>query len=89
MFVEEPLRFHNGKFELNQLGLKIEKTWNSLPTLFSNLIIDQYIIMPNHFHAIIGISGSVFYKDGDRIQTLSDIISKFKSLSWYNSKNDL
>jgi len=43
----------NGKMELNIAGQIIEKWWLELPHKFSNIKIDEYIIMPNHLHGII------------------------------------
>jgi len=43
----------NGKMELNIAGQIIEKWWLELPHKFSNIIIDECIIMPDHLHGII------------------------------------
>ena len=89
LLVEEPLRFHNGKYELNLIGNEIEKLWWELPKLFSNITLDEFIVMPNHIHFVIGMGNNVFYKNGIKPQSLSDIIAKFKSISWINVKNNV
>ena len=47
----------NEEMQLSEIGeiVKIEwlKTFDLRPDM--NLIMDEYVIMPNHFHAIIGI----------------------------------
>jgi putative transposase len=95
LFVEEPLRFQIPKsdaveerlpFHLSDIGIEIEKLWYKLPELFSNIILDEFVIMPNHIHFIIGFGEEVFYKNGFKRQSLSDLISKFKSISWTNIK---
>lgn len=89
LFVEEPLRFQNNKFELSKIGKEIDSLWKAIPILFSNTTIDEFVIMPNHIHFILGIHGEVYYKNGNKVQSLSDIIGKFKSLSWMNIKNKI
>jgi putative transposase len=88
LFVEEPLRFQNGTFDLNHIGLEVAKLWYELPSMFSNIILDEFVIMPNHIHFVIGIQGDVYYKNSERIQSLSDLVGKFKSLAWTRVKND-
>ena len=41
------------KMKLNPLGEMVEKWWNELTNKFPNIELDQFIVMPNHFHAII------------------------------------
>lgn len=45
-----------GKMILNGAGNMVEKWYLKLPGKFTNAKIDQYVIMPNHFHAIIFIT---------------------------------
>lgn len=45
----------NGKMILNNAGLMIEKIYKELPVYFENIKIEEYVIMPNHFHCIIEI----------------------------------
>ena len=46
---------HNNKMELNNVGLMIDIEWNTTPKRFKHTVLDQYIIMPDHFHGIIQI----------------------------------
>lgn len=43
----------NGEVKLNQHGIIAENEWIRTATLRKNLILDQYVIMPNHLHGII------------------------------------
>ncbi len=45
----------NGKMSLNQYGEIIKDTWLDLPNHNFNIILDEFIIMPDHFHGIIEI----------------------------------
>jgi putative transposase len=89
MFVAEPLRFQNNNFELNKLGKELEKLWQEIPELFSGVVLDEFVIMPNHFHAILGFSEKVFYKNEGKEQSLWDLIGKFKSIFWTRVKQNL
>ena len=48
-------KIENGKMILNDAGKMIEKWWEKLPAKFSNIKLNTYTIMPNHFHAIVEI----------------------------------
>lgn len=41
---------------LNEAGEMVNKCWISLTDRFGNISLDQYIIMPDHFHGIIMIN---------------------------------
>ena len=43
----------NGKMVLNAFGELVEFTWYDLPNHNTNVILDQFIVMPNHVHGII------------------------------------
>ena len=42
---------------LSDTGEIAEKYWQEIPNHFSNIRLDRYIIMPNHVHGIIVITG--------------------------------
>ena len=43
-------------FELNEIGKLMEKIILEIPIYYSGILIDEYIIMPNHIHLIININ---------------------------------
>ncbi|MCP4977997.1 MAG: hypothetical protein GY931_17755, partial [Maribacter sp.] len=45
----------NEKMVLNDAGMMVEKWWNELKNKFPNIKLDEFIVMPNHFHGIIQI----------------------------------
>ncbi len=45
--------------KINQIGKMIDFWWNEIPNHFKNIEIDEYMIMPDHFHGIIVINFSV------------------------------
>lgn len=66
---------------LNGIGKIVKNTWLEIPNHFSNVKLDEYIVMPNHIHGIIIIDSPV--GDGharpvDKNKSLSVIIGSFK-----------
>ncbi|MGD9488191.1 MAG: transposase [Calditrichaceae bacterium] len=49
----------DGKMVLNTLGKIIEYHWKKMSIHFKNVNIDEFQIMPNHFHGIVNIIKSV------------------------------
>jgi len=47
----------DGEMILNDAGKMIEKWCAELPRKFSDIVVDTYIVMPDHFHAIIVNNG--------------------------------
>jgi putative transposase len=41
---------------LNAAGMMVSKWWTELPSRFPDIDLDLYVVMPNHFHAIVMIS---------------------------------
>lgn len=47
----------NGKMILNAVGKIVARCWYDLPRHYPNCRLDEFIIMPNHLHGIIVITG--------------------------------
>ncbi|MFO7736779.1 MAG: transposase, partial [bacterium] len=45
----------NGEMVLNDAGIMVDNFWNKLPKKFDGIYLDEYVVMPNHFHGIIGL----------------------------------
>ena len=43
------------EIKLNQAGQMVAEVWRALPGRFSNLAVDNFIVMPNHIHGIVEI----------------------------------
>jgi putative transposase len=52
----------NGKMILNDLGKRVEQEWLHTPEIRKdmNLKLDDYQVMPNHFHGILTIGSNEF-----------------------------
>lgn len=44
------------KIMLNTIGMIVESCWSKIPSHFSDVELDQFIVMPNHLHGIIFIT---------------------------------
>ena len=49
----------DGNMSLNDAGVMVKKIWLEIPNQLSNTILCEYVIMPNHFHAIVKINNPV------------------------------
>ena len=45
----------NGDMIINKIGNIVVRHWIDIPKHFSNFIIDEFVVMPNHVHGIIVI----------------------------------
>ena len=48
----------NGEMYLNDYGKIVSEEWLKTEKVRKNIIIDEFVIMPNHFHGIIIIDNS-------------------------------
>jgi putative transposase len=60
---------------LNDAGEMISAEWLALSSRFPSVILDEFVVMPNHFHGIIYIS-----PDSSDNPTLGQILGAFKSI---------
>jgi putative transposase len=45
----------NGQMQLNENGNIVHQCWFDLPNHYPHIILDAFVIMPNHIHGIMGI----------------------------------
>ena len=64
---------------LNSLGKKVREYWLSLPAKYPELKLDEFVVMPNHFHAIVKIE----YRPTNREHHLGFLMSRFKGGTGY------
>ena len=65
--------------ELNPFGLQVEAYWRGLPAKYPELELDEFVLMPNHFHAIVRIR----YRPTNKEQHLGFLMSRFKGGTGY------
>jgi len=49
----------DGKMILNDAGRMVENEWLKIPNRFPNTQLHEFVVMPNHFHAILEITENV------------------------------
>ena len=65
--------------QLNELGRQVEAYWRELPTKYPELELDEFVLMPNHFHAILRIH----YRPTNKEHHLGFLLSRFKGGTGY------
>ena len=75
-----------GVMELNPYGQMLDDCWRALPEHFSYVVLDEYAIMPNHFHGILMFDTNVGARhaspnmpDDNRHGELGTVVGSFKS----------
>ena len=76
----------DGEMMLNEAGAIVKESWLETETIRPNCIIHDFIIMPNHFHGIVEITGFPFpdFQESEQAKfvspsgTLGSIIRGFK-----------
>lgn len=72
----------NGKMALSAAGEVARFTWNDLTRHNANILLDEFIIMPNHMHGIIIIKDSVGAGSKPApTHGLPEIVRQFKTFS--------
>lgn len=46
-------KVQNGRMILNDLGEMVQYQWKEIPIHFQNVELDEFVVMPNHFHGIL------------------------------------
>jgi len=70
----------NGKnIVLSAAGAIVRAEWRALPERFSRLVLDEFVIMPNHLHGVLAFVGDA--GGASPSPTLSEVIGAFKSIS--------
>src|SRR5438876_12214213 len=52
-------KIENSKMILNNAGNMVAVWWQKLFEKFSGIVMDEYVVMPNHLHGIIQIIGNI------------------------------
>ncbi len=86
----------DGEMIMNEMGRIVLATWTDLPNHYKHIILDEYMVMPNHVHGIIDIIGAGLDAVGpgldmvgaglkpaptEKQHALPEIIRRFKTFS--------
>ena len=73
-------------FEIPLLHTALLENWYDLPRRFPGVVLDEFVIMPDHIHGILWFKG-----DTKSRPTLGKVVGAFKSLvtvAWRNYHNN-
>ena len=42
-----------GEMRLSEFGRIVSETWMDLPNHYKNVVLDAFVVMPNHVHGIV------------------------------------
>ena len=71
----------DGEMNLNQVGLICQNEWLKIPEIYENVVLEGFVVMPNHFHGIVGLDNQPINRGTQRKCDLSGIIKYFKSMT--------
>ncbi|MFA5945679.1 MAG: transposase [Patescibacteria group bacterium] len=54
----DPVSDTNVKMNLSPLGEMVQSYWNKLADKYTNIRLDEFVVMPNHIHGIVEIVGA-------------------------------
>ena len=64
--------------QLSDIGLMIAEVWNSIPERFPTVVLDAFVVMPDHIHGIVCLN---FANRDNKLLTLGTVIGMFKGLT--------
>ena len=69
-------RLHEPVFDTPALRTIIEENWYALPERFPGIMLDEFVIMPDHVHFILCLNGLA-----ENAPTLGKVVGAYKSLT--------
>ena len=66
-------KIENEQFIEFQLSEIVRKCWLKLPSYYTNIVLDEFIIMPDHLHGIIMIFENQLNKGDDSVETIHEL----------------
>jgi REP element-mobilizing transposase RayT len=66
----------DGQMILSDIGEMIHRAWGELPEHCQGIAIDEFVVMPNHVHGIVAVTG-----EPPCTTALSEIVRRFKTLT--------
>lgn len=61
----------------NAAGEMIANVWRTAPAVFPDILLDEFVVLPDHFHAIVTLGTG----DVEQNPTLGDVVKWFKSIT--------
>jgi putative transposase len=64
----------NGQSVLSSIGGFANNCWHEIPSHYSNVYIDEFVVMPNHIHGIVVIEGHHVYSPNTQLTKKNNCI---------------
>ena len=75
----------NAEMELNRAGEMVQRIWSEIPQFYNGFVLHDFVVMPNHFHGVIEIVGTIPLWLSDvhihKQLTIPEVIHRFKTLT--------
>jgi putative transposase len=80
----------DGQMQLAEAGRIVQAVWGELPSRFSNISLDVFVVMPNHVHGIILVGVQFIAPSGEgdqgegamsRAPALGEVVRTYKAVS--------
>jgi REP element-mobilizing transposase RayT len=70
-------------------GLIVQDVWNRLPQRFPSIVLDAFVVMPNHVHGIVFLGAVPERNENGAINlpSLSEIMRQFKAISTHRVRS--
>jgi REP element-mobilizing transposase RayT len=78
-------RIESRKMVLSQLGTLGQDLWKTQPLYFPTMILDEFIVMPNHMHMIIALGNA---SSDPKPLSVPRAMQAFKSVSTIEARKD-
>jgi len=72
----------DAKMILNDAGKMVQSEWLKLPERFTNIALHEYIVMPNHFHAILEILGATLMVAQNGVEIQNVVVAPNRNGEW-------
>lgn len=56
----------DGEMHLNDAGRAVRSVWQELPQHYPGVDVDEFVVMPNHFHGLVILTGDIGVGAGPR-----------------------
>lgn len=67
----------DGALYLNAAGVMIDSWWHTIPATYPSVLLDAFVVMPNHVHGVISLGSCPDVLDGG--PSLSEVMGWFKT----------
>lgn len=73
----------DGEMKLNELWNIVNNYWLEIPIHFPDVLLDEFVIMPNHVHGILSIEKTI-----DKSVETQNIVSNYNIVSHWNQTHN-